>query len=63
MSLVIDGLADLKQALLNLPKELQAEAGHVDREIGFGAKSDRNNRAHKFIDPIDEPPSQTDSDV
>lgn len=29
MSLVIDGLADLKQALLNLPKELQAEAGHI----------------------------------
>jgi hypothetical protein len=29
MSLVFDGLADLKRDLLNLPKELQAEAGHI----------------------------------
>ena len=29
MSLTLDGLAALKQALLDLPAELQAEAGHV----------------------------------
>jgi hypothetical protein len=29
MSLVFDGLADLKVALLAMPKELQVEAGHI----------------------------------
>ncbi len=29
MSLVFEGLAQLKQDLLNLPTELQAEAGHI----------------------------------
>ena len=41
----------------------QAGARDAERQIGLGPVGRRNERPHQLVDPVDEPPGQTDGDV
>ena len=41
----------------------EAETWNFYREISLRPIDDRNERSHQIIDPIDEPPGETDRDV
>ena len=41
----------------------QTDAGDLDRQIGLGPVGNRNERPHQIVDPVDEPPGETDGDV